>query len=105
MDIDIARVDVIPDAPIEVVEPEEFVPRNYLVHVLRADGGSCVCGIWHFYSATCGHLHTSHGGKCGRKRTGKGTRSAFCSKTSTRILISNVQVNENCPSAGCQQAA
>lgn len=42
MENDIVQVDMIPDASIRIVESEEFVLRNYLVAVLRADGGSCV---------------------------------------------------------------
>jgi hypothetical protein len=96
------RIDVVPPAPEVIVEAEDFVPTLYLVDVLRSDGDSCHCGTWWFYSATCGHVYQSHDGKCGRNRGGKGVRSTFCPKTSTRILISNVKVNKNCPAAACQ---
>lgn len=96
------QVDTVPDAAVEIVEAADFVPSNHLVDVLRQDGGSCHCGQWYFYSQTCSHVYQVFEAKCGRKRTGKGVRTAFCPQTSTRILTSKVKVNAPCPDAACQ---
>lgn len=98
---DIAQVNVVPEADEQVVEVDDFVPSDLVVDVLREDGGSCHCGLWQFYSNTCGHLYQNYASKCGRQRTGSGVNSAFCPKTSTRTLISKVKVNANCPSRSC----
>jgi hypothetical protein len=92
------QVDLVPQAE-EVVVEANFVPSQHLVDVLRRDRGSCCCGLWHFYSAVCGHLYQEHQSKCGAKRTGKGIKSAFCPKTSSRVLI---KVNAPCPSLACR---
>jgi len=96
------RVDVVPQADEVIIEAEDFTPSRHLVDVLRHDGGSCHCGVWHFYSARCGHIYQEHQAKCGAKRTGRGTKTAFCPKTPNRILISNVKIDAPCPSAACQ---
>jgi hypothetical protein len=99
---DQVQVDVVPPAEERVVEPEDFTPTDYLVLVLRRDGGSCICGSWHFVSAICGHVYRVHDQKCGAKSAGRGNRSAYCPQTSGRILHSNVKVNAPCPAAVCQ---
>ena len=100
---DDAQVDVVPPAGEVIVEVAEFVPTNYVVPVLRADGGSCICGCWHFLSSVCGHSYRVHDQKCGVSSIGRGNRSAYCPQTSGRILYSNVKVNAPCPAALCQQ--
>jgi hypothetical protein len=104
---DQAQVDIVPQADVVIVEAADFKPANYTVDVLRADGGSCECSAWQFLSSMCGHVYKHHDVKCGAKSVGKSNRSAFCPKTSGRILFSNVKVNVNapCPAAVCQVQA
>jgi SWIM zinc finger len=102
---DEAQVDIVPQADVVIVEAADFKPTNYTVDVLRADGGSCECGAWQFLSSVCGHVYKHHDVKCGAKSVGKSNRSAFCPKTSGRILFSNVKVNAPCPAAVCQAQA
>jgi hypothetical protein len=96
------QVDVVPAADIQILEVAEFLPHACVVPVLREDGESCVCGSWQFYSAMCGHVYQSFDEKCGANRNKKNTRTIFCPKTASRILISNVQVNAPCPYPLCQ---
>src|SRR5436190_11781879 len=69
---DNVQVNFVPEAPEQVVEVNDFVPSDLLVDVLREDGGSCHCGLWQFYSNTCGHHYQNYTGRCGRQRTGSG---------------------------------
>jgi hypothetical protein len=51
------QVDVVYPANVEVIEPEDFLPIDCVVPVLREDGESCACRVWQFYSAICGHVY------------------------------------------------
>jgi hypothetical protein len=94
--------DVVPPAGVLVVEADDFLPIHYIIPVLREDGDRCVCGIWQFYSSQCDHLYQTYDARCGATRNQKNTRTTFCPKTASRILISNVQVNAPCPYPVCQ---
>jgi len=96
------QADVVPPADVVIVEPDEFLPINYIIPVLREDGDRCACGTWQFYSSVCNHLYQTYDAKCGATRNKKNTRTIFCPKTASRILISNVQVNSPCPYPACQ---
>ena len=100
-----AIADVVPPAEIEVVAVEEFSPLQCIVPVLREDGGSCVCGIWQFYSAVCGHVYQTYDAKCGATRNKKNTRTIYCPKTASWGLISNVKIDAPCPYPLCQNQA
>src|SRR5271154_602920 len=99
------KVDRVPPSDIEIIEVEDFVPLDLIVPVLRQDGNRCECGLWQFYSAVCGHLYQTYDSKCGGTRNKKNTRTIFCPKTASRLLISPYQVNAACPYPECQSAA
>jgi hypothetical protein len=99
------QVDIVPPAEVEVVELEDFLPLRCIVPVLRADGESCACGLWQFYSAVCGHLYQTFDARCGATKNKKNTRTLFCPKTASRALISNIQVNAPCSYPVCQNEA
>ena len=80
-----------------VVASQGFNPNTYLVPVQRADGGACTCGQWHIKSATCGGVYQIHPVRCGASRTRRGTNTAYCSGTYTRVIIGGVLVNAHCP--------
>src|SRR2546430_12245268 len=59
-----AQVSRVPPAAEQLLDPEDFVPSDF-IDILREDSGSCRCGSWHFYSSTCSHLYQTHPLKCG----------------------------------------
>lgn len=83
-----------------VVAPGDFKASDYMAtdELLNP---VCVCGTWHFYLSTCGHLYQHHPQKCGARKVGTG--SAFCRGTSTRVIISNVRIAKDCST--CERLA
>jgi len=58
------EVDVVPPAEVKVIELLDFLPLRCIIPVW-ADGESCACGLWQFYSAVCGHLFQTFDARCG----------------------------------------
>jgi hypothetical protein len=80
-----------------IVAAVGFNPNNHIYPAQCEDGGACVCGQWYFYSATCGGVYQVLSKPCGINRTRRGVNTAYCPKTSTRVLYGAVRINAHCP--------
>lgn len=83
-------------ANLPIVTSNDFDADKYVYDVPRPDGGSCSCGTWNFYSATCGGVYLVYTRKCGRTRTGRGVNTSNCPGTWNRILTGAVRINAHC---------